>query len=80
MTCREVGAVCSMGTGIDVNKMDRELDREGHTAIMSAAVFGHPQVVRVLLAVPGIDLNKETTSGTLTGLTELGPCDDKRRR
>ena len=40
-------------SGIDVDRQDEG----GYTAIMQAASSGHTEVVRVLLAVPGIDLN-----------------------
>ena len=38
-------------------------DSDGWTAIMYASIRGHEEVVRTLLAVPGIDVGKEVTSG-----------------
>ena len=39
---------------------------------MYAAFNGHLNVLRVLLAVPGIDLNKRATGGGYKGKTALG--------
>ena len=39
---------------------------------MTAVYHGRPNVLRVLLAVPGIDLNKRATGGGCKGKTALG--------
>ena len=53
---------------IDVNKANKE----GWTAITEAACSGHSEVVRALLAAPGIDINKRVTDGPDKGKTALG--------
>ena len=54
--------------GIDVNKTGNN----GWTAVMNAVYNGRTEVVRALLAIRGIDLNKRATAECAKGRTALG--------
>lgn len=48
-----------LARAVEVNAVDDE----GWTALLGAAHHGHPDIVRVLMAVHGIDLNKADKTG-----------------
>ena len=54
---REVQALVGC-PGVDINYVDSH----GWTSLLAAAHNGHLQVVRLLLCIPGIDVNKATSS------------------
>jgi ankyrin repeat protein len=57
-----------LGEGRDVN----EADETGCTALLWAAILGHVEVVRLLLARQGVKVNKTTPAGfTALMLAEL---------